>query len=212
MASRGKSLDESPWKPMGAFLSEHLDAGGDLNEWFARDTAQRARNGDTEAAQSILKDFVEAMDARSEKMWPQLGPPIHWVYARYLADAFKLILQGKEKDAALALGIKSSKPGRRRNTGAKHNLEALAAAYNVLLLNGLEPKQAKLHLKEQTGSSVRTIEKANQDHVTYRTYLSAARHLETPSGDRDLASGIIKVGAAPYAAALERILKRRKSS
>jgi hypothetical protein len=210
-AQKRKSLGsarEPPKVPKLPELTEYIDQGGNINVWFAMATSVKATAGDTSAARDILEDFVFAIDARSEKMWPQIGPPIHWAYARYLADAFAKILNGT--DAAVALGVKNSKPGRRSGTRVTHDLEGLAAAFNLLLLNGLKPKQAKLSLKEKTGAAVRTIEKANDAYVAYGYYLRDARRPNVSESHGDFAAEIMKSGARGYAAQIESILAARK--
>lgn len=114
-----------------------------------------------------------------------------------------------QADANLALGIKRSKAGRRKGHKT-YNDEALAAAYNLLLLNGLSASDAKDQLAGQMDVDPRTIEKANQQHVTYRTYLAAAKHHETSDEDRDFAQEIIKVGAEPYAGHVATILSQAR--
>jgi hypothetical protein len=46
---------------------EYVKQGGDINEWFAKEGEAAARAGDTEAAREILRDFVWAIDQRSER-------------------------------------------------------------------------------------------------------------------------------------------------
>lgn len=188
---------------------EYLRRQGSLSLWFASVTARKAREGDTQAAREILEDFVFAIDARREQDWPRLGPPIHWAYARYLADAFAKVLAGA--DARLALGVKSSKPGRRVGAKTTHDLEGLAAAFNLLLLRGFERKQAKLCLKEKTGANARTIEKADKQHVAYGCFLRDAQRPATSAEDRDFAAETMKVGAKRYAAEISAILAARKA-
>lgn len=182
---------------------------GDPNDFYARATARKAREGDTEAAREILKDFVFAIDERNERMWPRIGPPVHWDYARYLADAFTRILDGV--DAAVALGVKNSSPGRRRGAGNTHDLKGLAAALNLLCLNGMTPKQAKLSLKEKTGAAIRTLEKANKEHNTYRWFLEQLQAPGTSEQNRDLGAEIMKNGAQRYAAVIAEILVAQKA-
>jgi hypothetical protein len=203
------SATEPDTEPGSTHYVEYPATYGDINLHIANGTAEKAREGDTSAAQEILKDFVSAIDARSEKMWSHIGPPIHWAYARYLADAFAKILSGT--DAAVALGVKNSRPGRRAGAKATHNLEGLAAAFNLLLLNGMKPKQAKLSLKEHTGAAVRTIEKANNEHYTYRIYLLRAQKSATRKSSREFAVEIIEGGAKPYAAQIKAILAAQKT-
>jgi hypothetical protein len=188
-------------------IHEYIVLGGDVNYWNAFHTTAEARAGSTDAAREILEDFVGAMDSRTERMWPNIGPPIHWHYARYIADALKKILAGA--DPSIALGIKIPVPGRRRGT-TTHNDEALAAAFNLLLANGLRPKEAKLSLQEKTGATPRTIEKANKAHFAYRTFGQSAVSGEGSAGDREFALEVLKAGAQPYAAKIEAILAAKK--
>lgn len=170
----------------------------------AKRMAQAARDGDTDAAREILEDFVGAMADRSDRVWESIGPPVHWVYARYIADAFEKILSGA--DPALALGIKNSKPGRRKGK-TTHNEDALAAAFNLLIINGLKPKQAKLALKARTGADVRTIEKANTAHFAYQIWARQALRRNESKADREHATEIVKVGAEPYREHVSAILR-----
>jgi hypothetical protein len=173
-------------------LVELLNSNGNISEWFANETAKSARAGDTDAAREILEDFVGAINQRSERMWPQIGPPIHWAYARYLADAFQSILEGK--DAKLALGVKNSKPGRRPGK-TTHNAEALAAAYWYLIRRGFKPERANLELQKRTGADRRTIQIASKKKGNAALGLPGLIDDET-----------LKVMFKPYAAQIHRIL------
>lgn len=193
---------------------------------MAKRTAQKARDGDTHAAYQILKDFVGAMDQYDEHTWQGLrSAPIHWAYAQYLADAFEKLLRtamrskewegskwsdfsegDAQSDANLALGIKSSKPGRRKGA-TTYDEKALAAALNLLIINGLKPKQAKLALKGMLGVDVRTVEKANSAHVSYQIYATEALWKNTSEEDRESAAEIVRGGAEPYHECVSAILR-----
>jgi len=63
------------------------------HERMAEIAAEKARAGDTEAAREILSDFVAAIDRWSARAW---RGPVSWAYARYIADAFQQIVDGKD--------------------------------------------------------------------------------------------------------------------
>lgn len=184
-------------------------------------TAKLAREGDTTRALRILQDFVESMDHYDERNWKG---PVHLDHARFIADAFAKIIRAKmrartwsgvkwndvddgdaQEDANLALGIKSSKPGRPPNART-FNDEGLAAAFNLLVFHGLRPEEAKEKLRERIGCDKRTVENADAAHITFRTYRRAARNQGTSKVDRDFAVETIKVGAEPYQAQVAEIL------
>lgn len=180
--------------------TESLNSGS--ND-FEAETVALAKKGNSEALSEILGTFSTAVDSKSQHTWQGSCP---YVYARFIADALKQIMLGA--DVAAAFGM-VSKVGRPRASGATHNLDALAAAYAVLLLNGLLPKQAKLHLHEQTGATVRTIEKAFavESAESIRFCLKVARGIEINSElDPSTAAEMLKVVAQPYDAALQSIL------
>jgi hypothetical protein len=181
-----------------------------LNKWFEAKTARAALAGNTDDAYEILRSVAAAIDLKSKHTWKG---PICWAHAQYIAAAFKKILDGK--DAALALGTRNTKAGRRPGAGRTHNSEALAAAYSLLRLHDLVPKQAKLHLKQRTGAALRTIEKAKKEHPMYELQRETAIDRRISEKERDLAAELIKVGAKPYDAAIRDVLsavqQRRKS-
>jgi hypothetical protein len=159
--------------------------GGDINKAMARVTAERARQGDTRSAIEILHDFVAVVDQNAELTWTG---PIPWDYAKYIADAFEKVVRAamqspswsgaKWEDAAtgeaqcdanLALGIKSSKAGRRK--GAKtYDTAALAALYWFLVRRGLKPELANRRICEQIGCDRKTVQNASQQdgNAAYR--------------------------------------------
>lgn len=189
--------------------AEYARIGPDSPLWhgeMAKRTAASANDGDTDAAREILDDYIGTVLQHSDKTW---HGPNYWAYAQYIADAFQKILDGV--DPALALGVKNSKAGRRPGTGKTHNREAVAAAFNLLLLNGLTEKQAKSSLKEKIGTSRDFVEKSNKDYSVYRIYLGAARDSAATDEDRDFAAEIIKNGARTYAVEIGAILAARKS-
>jgi hypothetical protein len=207
-------------------LVEYRQRGGDINRWMAECTAKEARAGDTVAALEILQSFANAIERCDERTW---SAPIHWAYARYIADAFEKIIRaamrsprwGKAKwsdaedgpaqeDANLALGIKNSAPGRRKGTKT-FDTGALAAAFNLLLVHDFKPKEAKVELKRTIGAHVRTIENADSAHEVYRYYRTQALDENTRTDDRDFAVEFLKAGAKPFAKRITLILAARKS-
>jgi hypothetical protein len=123
--------------------------------FYVDQTVKRARDGDVDAARVILDDFVGAITARSERTW---DGPIYYQYAQYLADAFQKILSGAKSD--IALGIKCSKPGRRRSQHTDTKLEAIAAGFELLLRKGFTLKRATDALEQYF--SRRTIQRARE--------------------------------------------------
>lgn len=134
------------------------DAGyvrGGMAEFTERAAAntRAARAGDTNAARAILRDFVGAIRQHTPCTW---RGPIHLDYARYIADAFGQILEGN--DAALALGTKISKSGRRKGVKT-YDDEALAAAYWYLIRCRYSPEEANLRLRARLGADRRTVQR-----------------------------------------------------
>jgi hypothetical protein len=147
-----------------------------IDRRFAELQAERARDGDTDAAREILQDFIGAIDLPSERTW---NGPGHYVYARYIADAFEQVLEAcrwrdekglsrNEKErrdkefpnrVAIALGVKSSRPGRRKGT-LEYDDVALAAAVQLLRRHDLEKTSAIETLELMTGADRSTIFKA----------------------------------------------------
>jgi hypothetical protein len=116
----------------------------------------QARAGNTDAAREILEDFVRSVRRHSKRSWPG---PIHLAYARFLADAFQAILSGSKKDASIALGVKSSRAGRRRGA-VTHDAIALAAAFWLLRRHGLKPEKSIALIRKLTGADRSTVQKA----------------------------------------------------
>ncbi len=161
----------------------------DLNTWIAEMTVKQARQGVTDAARTILGDYVGALEQFSPRSW---RGPIEYCYASYLAEAFKKILEGG--DAALALGIKTSNPGRRKGT-VTHDPDALAAGYYLLVRSGLTKARARSELRTETGADEKTIRNAVKGCEAY----------EWPQLiDTDLLRSVAK----PIAEKISRILAR----
>jgi hypothetical protein len=136
---------------------------------LVRDRAQRKRlaticanivsqalRGDTDAAMRILEDFVRSVRQHSKRSWPG---PNHYLYARYLADALQRILDGKH--ASIALGVKNSRPGRRKGS-VTHNAKALAAAFWLLHRKGLATEKCNELLCRLTGADRTTVQNSRE--------------------------------------------------
>ncbi len=125
------------------------------------DKVEQARGGNIDAAREILRDFARSVLRQSKRSW---RGPNHYVYARYLADAFERILN-EGVDPSIALGVKSSKPGRRKGA-VTHDSQALAAAYWLLHRKGHRPEACVAKLCELTGADRTTVQSARQARYT----------------------------------------------
>jgi hypothetical protein len=121
----------------------------------AKQMVAAARDGDTEAARDILREFTEAVELSSQSSWRGSIP---WHCASHLADAFRKIVTNGT-DAALALGIRPKKAGRPPGTKIERDL-VLGTAYWLLVRRGRQPEEAKSLLLEHWGADRRTIERA----------------------------------------------------
>lgn len=184
---RCKAVKEPNDESLPVEFRNILNGKTDLNERYCQLIAERAAQGDCEAAREILDDFIGAISQYSERSW---HGAIYYCYAKYLADCFQQILSGKEP--ALALNLKSSKAGRRKGVKT-HNYEALAAAFNLLVRNGFPPEKAKAELRKAIGVDRTTIDRARKENW----------HFRFPKWIED---EILKVAAKPYAAIISKIL------
>ncbi len=133
-----------------------------FHDQLCMDKVDQARNGNTDAAREILEDFVRSVRRHSKRSWPG---PVHRAYARYLADALADILDGSRPDAAIALGIKTSRAGRRKGA-ATHNSQALAAGFWLLRRYGLKTEECNSKLQSLTGADRTTIQDAKKAKFT----------------------------------------------
>ena len=153
-----------------------------LGEWTAADTAQLAREGNTEAARDILRTFLEAVQLTSEQDWPAQIP---WAFVQYLADAFRKITE-ESADARLALGLKEHKAG--RPAGSKtHDPVRLAAAYWLLRRRGHAPEEANELIRVAVGADRTTVQgaangcSAFEDHPAFSDHILTAIVAESPA-------------------------------
>ena len=118
------------------------------------DVVSQALGGDTDAAKRILGDFVRSVRQHSKRSWPG---PNHYLYARYLANAVQRVLDGEH--ASIALGVKSSRSGRRKGS-VTHNAKALAAAFWLLHRKGIATERCNEMLFQLTGADRTTVQGA----------------------------------------------------
>jgi hypothetical protein len=160
-----------------------------VDDFFVAVTVKQARSGGIDDAREILADFAAVVGRHSAASW---SGPLHWDYARYIADAFVEILN--EKDAALALGIKSSKAGRRRGI-TTYDTKALGAAYWSLIRRGYQSEHAISLLQNTIGADRRTIQRA-----------SAAARDRGCADPQQVPNFLLELDMGPYAAKIEEIL------
>ncbi len=132
----------------------------DLLATMCRDKVDQALNGNTDAARRILEDFVRSVWQHSKRSW--CGPN-HYVYARYLADALQRVLEGEQ--ASIALGVKNSRPGRRKGS-VTHDAVALAAAFWLLNRRGLATEKCNELLCRLTGADRTTVQDSRESPNT----------------------------------------------
>lgn len=171
------------------------------------DNVRHARAGDIEAARDILRDVAESVENIAPFREPEKarGGPIPWWYAEYLAQAFRQILNGVAPEKALNLVGK--KRGRRKGKSVTHDLEAVAAAFHLLIrkqslpdgliVGGLKPEQANGELQRALGVDRATVYRARRQNQAF----------QYPKWIDD---EILKVVAKPYAARITAILEKTK--
>lgn len=157
----------------------------------AKESAQRASAGDTEAARAVLEAFAFAVECESEKSW---NGRVKFSHADYVARAIRRILRGE--DAALALGIKTSNAGRRPGT-VVHDPEAIAAVYYLLRRGGYSDEMAKSTMKDRIGASDGTIR-------------AAKRQWRVPFADKDCPRNDLVTAAKRYSKQLGVMLAKRR--
>ena len=174
----------------------------DLLAVMCNDKVEQARAGNTDAAREILEDFVRSVRRHSKRSW--CGPN-HYVYARYLADALQRTLDGDD-DARIALGIKSSRPGRPKGS-VDRDPKALAAAFWLLQRKGYATEECTERIGELTDADRTTVQSAREARYT--------KAFNRPDLMPDLKLKSI-VAKQPYGKALLKLLReagppRRKS-
>src|SRR5215471_12088910 len=123
---------------------------------YVAETVKQAVAGNSEASTEILSEFIATVDRHTEKTW--LGA-IPWPCARFVADKLRAVLKGDPTDAAVNLGIKSSRTSSPTGS-AKCRHIAVAGFYFLLVRAGVAPKVAKSLMNASIGASDDVIEEA----------------------------------------------------
>ena len=131
---------------------------------YMAETVKQAGAGNTEASTEVLSEFIASVDRHNDKTW--LGA-VPWPCARFVADKLRAVLKGDPSDAAVNLGIKSSKAGRPTD-GAKYKHIAVAGFYFLLVRAGVTPKSAKSLINASIGTSDDVIEEAVKQYPGFQ--------------------------------------------
>lgn len=170
----------------------------DIMKEYWSTMVEQARLGNVEAAQDVLRDFAEAVEQvrlfkEPEKAW---SGPIPWPLADYLAISFRAILDAGS-DPGHALNLIGKTRGRQKGKVTTHDLEALAASFNLLIRNGFKPEEANTALGEALGADRATIYRAREEFEAFKY-------------PKMVDDEILKVSLKPYVAQVSAILKSRK--
>ena len=131
---------------------------------YLADTVKQAEQGNTQAATEVLAEFITIVDRHNEKTW--LGA-IPWPCARFVADKLRSVLKRDPVDAAVNLGIRSSRPA--RTAGVPHYQDiAVAGFYFLLVRAGVAPKAAKALMTASIGASDDVIEDAAKQYPGFQ--------------------------------------------
>ena len=131
---------------------------------YVAETVKQAVDGNTDASREILSEFIATVDRHNEKTW--LGA-IPWLCAQFVADKLRAVLKGDPIDAAVNLGIKSSRAGRPTGS-AKYKHIAVAGFYFLLVRAGVTPKSAKSLINASIGTSDDVIEEAVKQYPGFQ--------------------------------------------
>ena len=131
---------------------------------YVAETVKQAGAGNTEASTEVLSEFIASVDRHNEKTW--LGA-IPWLCAQFVADKLRAVLKGDPIDAAVNLGIKSSRAGRPTGS-AKYKHIAVAGFYFLLVRAGVTPKSAKSLINASIGTSDDVIEEAVKQYPGFQ--------------------------------------------
>ena len=131
---------------------------------YMAETVRQAGEGNTEASTEVLSEFIATVDRHNEKTW--LGA-IPWLCAQFVADKLRAVLKGDPIDAAVNLGIKSSRAGRPTGS-AKYKHIAVAGFYFLLVRAGVTPKSAKSLINASIGTSDDVIEEAVKQYPGFQ--------------------------------------------
>jgi len=131
---------------------------------YVAETVKQAIAGNTEASTEILSEFIATVDRNTEKTW--LGA-IPWPCARFVADKLRAVLKGDPTDAAVNLGIKSSRTSSPSGS-AKCKHIAVAGFYFLLVRAGVAPKEAKSLMNASIGASDDVIDEAAKQYPGFQ--------------------------------------------
>ena len=132
---------------------------------YMAETVRQAEKGNTEAATEVLSEFIATVDRHKEKTWP--GGALAWPCARFVADKLRAVLKGDPINAAVNLGIKSSRAGSSAGS-AKYKHIALAGFYFLLVRAGVAPRAAKSLVNASIGASDDVIEEAVKQYPGFQ--------------------------------------------
>jgi hypothetical protein len=152
----------------------------DWDAIYASMMVDAANSGDAEAARDILETFADTVDRHSPRSWECIErAPRHYIQARYLADAFRAILDGVEPRKALNL----TRPQGRQQGKAIIPHDELAAMLHFLVRRGISKLKAKEEIAEEMGIEPITVQRA-------------AREWDLSQQDDELLKAIFKCHAA----------------
>jgi hypothetical protein len=132
---------------------------------YMAETVKQAGEGNAQASTEVLSEFIATVDRHNEKTWP--GGAVPWPCARFVADRLRAVLKGDPIDAAVNLGIKSSRAG--RATGStKYKPIAVAGFYFLLVRAGVAPRAAKSLMNASIGANDDVIEEAVKQYPGFQ--------------------------------------------
>ena len=123
---------------------------------YLAETVRQAEQGNTQATTEVLAEFIAIVDRYNEKTWAGAIP---WPCARFVADKLRLVLKRDPLDAAVNLGIRSSRASRPAGSPQYKHI-AVAGFYFLLVRAGAAPKAAKSLMSASIGASDDVIEEA----------------------------------------------------
>ena len=123
---------------------------------YLAETVRQAEQGNTQAATEVLA-VITTVDRHNEKTWP--GGAVPWPCARFVADKLRSVLKRDPLDAAVNLGIRSSRAGKAGGSPQYKHI-AVAAFYFLLVRAGVAPKAAKSLMSASIGANDDVIEEA----------------------------------------------------
>ena len=132
---------------------------------YMAETVKQAGEGNAQASTEVLSEFIATVDRHNEKTWP--GGAVPWPCARFVADRLRAVLKGDPINAAVNLGIKSSREGRPTGS-AKYKHIAVAGFYFLLVRAGVGPKAAKSLMNASIGASDDLIEEAVRQYPGFQ--------------------------------------------